>query len=163
MNKIQKTLAHCLFSTLKMPPCSFVPPPYQGPTIDEILEKRHKYVSPAISYFFKNPLYIVQGDMQYLWDHTGRRYLDFHGGVLTVSVGHNHPLVKERIIKQLEKYIHTSHVYLNEEIVEYASELTGKLPKGYECAFFVNSGAEANDMAVNLARLHSGANNMIAL
>ena len=163
MKQLTKSLSRCMFSTLKMPACSFLPPKYTGPSFEEVLSGRQKHVSPAISYFFKNPLYIVQGDMQYLWDEKGKRYLDLHGGVLTVSVGHNHPLVKERVIKQMEKYIHTTHVYLNEEIVQYAKDLTAKLPKDYECVFFVNSGSEANDMAVNLARLYSGNQNMIAV
>ena len=89
--------------------------------------------------------------------------MDLHGGVLTVSVGHNHPLVKERCLKQMEKYIHTTHVYVNEEIAQYAAELTAKLPKEYDCVCFVNSGSEANDMAVNLARLYTGNQNMIAV
>ena len=163
MKQLTKNVSRCMFSTLKMPACSFLPPKYTGPSFEEVLSGRQKHVSPAISYFFKNPLYIVQGDMQYLWDEKGKRYLDLHGGVLTVSVGHNHPLVKERVIKQMEKYIHTTHVYLNEEIVQYAKDLTAKLPKDYECVFFVNSGSEANDMAVNLARLYSGNQNMIAV
>ncbi|MPC94777.1 Alanine--glyoxylate aminotransferase 2, mitochondrial [Portunus trituberculatus] len=74
-----------------MPPCDYQPPPYKGMSYDEMKEVRKKNLSPALATNFSKPLLIHEGHMQWLFDETGRRYLDLFGGIVTVSVGHCHP------------------------------------------------------------------------
>jgi len=75
----------------QLPPHDHQPRPYEGPTIAEVAALRQRYLSPALLTYYKEPLMIVEGSMQYLYDETGRRYLDGIGGIVTVSVGHSHP------------------------------------------------------------------------
>ncbi|HEX4683799.1 MAG TPA: hypothetical protein VH277_13865, partial [Gemmatimonadaceae bacterium] len=74
-----------------MPACGHTPRLYTGPSRDEILAMRRHYTNPTIFTVYAEPLLIVEGYMQYLFDETGRRYLDFFAGIVTVSVGHCHP------------------------------------------------------------------------
>src|ERR687889_503790 len=80
----------------QMPPTDHVPRPYTGPSRDEILAMRRQFVNPAVFTLYREPLLIVEGYMQYLYDETGRRYLDLFAGIVTVSVGHCHPEVVRR-------------------------------------------------------------------
>ena len=70
-----------------LPPFDFVPEPYAGPSLEEVHRLRQEYLNPAIFHYYKKPLMIVQGRMQYLFDETGRRYLDGFGGIVTVAPG----------------------------------------------------------------------------
>lgn len=106
---------------------------------------------------------IVDGKMQYLFDEQGKRYLDCFAGIVTVSCGHCHPMVNKAIIEQTERLQHTTTIYLNNQIAEYAKELTDKMPGNLKVAYFVNSGTEANELAFLMARLYSGNYDMIAL
>lgn len=101
--------------------------------------------------------------MQYLYDETGRRYLDAFAGIVTVSVGHCHPTVNAAITAQVARLQHTTTIYLNDQIALYAKELTDTLPGNLKVAYFVNSGSEANDMALLLARLYTGSYDIVAL
>lgn len=94
--------------------------------------------------------------MQYLYDHTGRRYLDMFGGIVTVSVGHCHPRVNEALEDQLNTLWHTTNIYMHPKIHEYAEKLAAKMPGDLKCIYLVNSGSEANDLAMFLARMHTG-------
>ena len=80
-----------------LPPCDHQPAPYDGPSPEQILALRREYVNPGIFMYYKEPICIVEGHMQYLWDETGRRYLDAIAGIVTVSVGHCHPKITERV------------------------------------------------------------------
>lgn len=113
--------------------------------------------------FYRKPLLIHQGHMQWLWDHQGRRYLDMIGGIVTVSVGHSHPKVTETLHAQSKLLWHTTSIYMQPRIHEYAEKLTAKLPGNLKVVYFVNSGSEANDMAMYLARLHTGRSDIISL
>lgn len=106
---------------------------------------------------------IVDGHMQYLFDEKGKRYLDAFAGIVTVSVGHCHPKVNDAIEKQMKRLQHTTTIYLNDQIAEYAKELTDKMPGNLKVAYFVNSGTEANEMALLMARLYSRNYDIIAL
>ncbi|KAG2442564.1 hypothetical protein HXX76_002650 [Chlamydomonas incerta] len=106
---------------------------------------------------------IVEGKMQYLFDEKGRRYLDAFAGIVTVSVGHCHPAVNEAVNKQNALLQHTTTIYLNNQIAEYAKELTDRMPGNLKVVYFVNSGSEANDMAIMLARLYTGNWDMLCL
>ena len=80
---------------MDLPDFEYVPKPYTGPTKEEVLATRKQFLNPGIFHYYEKPVMIVEGKQQYLFDETGRRYLDAFGGIVTVSVGHSHPkLVK---------------------------------------------------------------------
>lgn len=124
---------------------------------------RKEYLSPAIFHYYKKPIMIVEGKGQYLFDETGRRYLDGFGGIVTVSVGHCHPEVVEAARVQNETIQHTTTIYLNPGIALYAKELAAKMPGDLKVCYFVNSGSEANDLAVLMARAYTGNYDLVAL
>jgi alanine-glyoxylate transaminase / (R)-3-amino-2-methylpropionate-pyruvate transaminase len=147
----------------QMPSCLHQPQPYTGPTRNEVLATRKQYLNPAIFTLYREPLMIVEGRLQYVFDETGRRYLDLFAGIVTVSCGHCHPKVVDAIKRQLETLQHTTTIYLHPNIGAYAKALAGKLPPGLEVSYFVNSGSEANDLAIQMARLFTGNYDVIAL
>jgi alanine-glyoxylate transaminase/(R)-3-amino-2-methylpropionate-pyruvate transaminase len=124
---------------------------------------RKEFLSPAIFHYYRKPIMIVEGKGQYLFDQTGRRYLDGFGGIVTVSVGHCHPEVVKAANLQNETIQHTTTIYLNPGIAEYAKELAAKMPGDLKVCYFVNSGSEANDLATMMARAHTGNYDLIAL
>lgn len=101
--------------------------------------------------------------MQWLWDDTGKRYLDFFGGIVTVSVGHCHPKVNEALTNQINKLWHTTSIYMQPQIHEYAQRLVEKFPDPLKVVMFTNSGSEANDMAMYMARLYTGNHEIVSL
>jgi alanine-glyoxylate transaminase/(R)-3-amino-2-methylpropionate-pyruvate transaminase len=137
--------------------------PYEGPSPAEVLQMRKDFVNPAIFHYYKKPVMIVEGKGQYLYDETGRRYLDGFGGIVTVSVGHCHPEVVKAANLQNETIQHTTTIYLNPGIALYAKELAAKMPGDLKVCYFVNSGSEANDLAVLMARAYTGNYDLIAL
>jgi alanine-glyoxylate transaminase/(R)-3-amino-2-methylpropionate-pyruvate transaminase len=148
---------------LQMPAFDYQPRPYTGPGREEVLAARRQYTNPAVFTLYRDPLMIVEGRMQYLFDETGRRYLDLFAGIVTVSCGHCHPKVTARIQEQLETVQHTTTIYLHPNMARLAEKLASKLPPGLEVTYFVSSGSEANDLAVTLARLYTGNLDVIAL
>lgn len=146
-----------------MPPSAHVPKAYAGPTRAEVLATRKRYANPAIFTIYKDPLMLVEGHRQWLFDETGRRYLDGFAGIVTVSVGHAHPKVTRRVQEQAATLAHTTTIYLNPLMGELAKQLAAKMPPGLDVTYFVNSGSEANDLAVLLAKLYTGHNDVIAL
>ncbi|KAI6184483.1 hypothetical protein M3Y97_00601200 [Aphelenchoides bicaudatus] len=113
--------------------------------------------------FYKSPLLIERGEKQWLFDQNNKKYLDFFGGIVTVSVGHCHPKVQGAVEAQLKKLWHTTSIYLTRPIFEYAEKLTSTLPPHLNVCLFTNSGSEANDLAIELARLHTGRFDMLSL
>jgi alanine-glyoxylate transaminase/(R)-3-amino-2-methylpropionate-pyruvate transaminase len=105
----------------------------------------------------------VEGHMQYIWDDTGKRYLDGLAGIVTISVGHCHPHVVAAANRQNETLQHSTTIYLHPNIAQYAEKLASKLPGDLKVCYFVNSGSEANDLALLMARLYTGNYDMIAL
>lgn len=93
--------------------------------------------------------------MQWLFDHRGKRYLDMFGGICTVSVGHCHPTVTAAAEKQIRSLWHSANVYQHPKLYEYAEALASTLPDPLKVVYLVNSGSEANDLALFLARLHT--------
>ncbi len=146
-----------------MPPSDHQPRRYTGPSKAEILALRQRYTNPAIFTLYKEPLLIVEGHMQYLFDETGRRYLDLFAGIVTVSVGHCHPKVTKAIQEQAETLAHTTTIYLHPNFPRLAEKLASKMPPGLDVTYFVNSGSEANDLAVLLARAYTGNQDVIAV
>ena len=103
--------------------------PKAGPSrSEEVLRKHKEYLWPAITNYYQNPLVADRGQMQYLWDLEGRKYLDFFGGILTVSVGHAHPKITGKIKAQVDRLQHTSTLYPNEAIVALAEKLAQITP-----------------------------------
>ncbi|MBW7908686.1 MAG: aminotransferase class III-fold pyridoxal phosphate-dependent enzyme [Kiritimatiellae bacterium] len=146
-----------------LPAFSHTPTPYAGLSYEKTLALRKQYLNPALFMYYNKPLMIVEGKMQYVYDETGRRYLDAFGGIVTVGVGHCHPHVNKAAIDQINKISHTTTIYLNSAICEYAEKLTSKLPGNLKCVYFVNSGSEANDLAILMARIHTGNYDLVAL
>ncbi|KAK8548243.1 hypothetical protein V6N13_054951 [Hibiscus sabdariffa] len=147
----------------KMPSFDYSPPPYTGPSAAEILSKRKEYLSPSMFYFYNKPLNIVDGRMQYLFDEKGRRYLDAFGGIATVCCGHCHPDVVNAIVDQTKRLQHSTILYLNRAIADFAEALANKLPGNLKVVFFTNSGTEANELAMMMARLYTGCHDIISL
>lgn len=147
----------------ELPPYDHRAGPYLGPSRDEVLTLRKRYLNPAIFAYYQEPLMIVEGSMQYLYDERGRRYLDLFAGIVTVGVGHCHPYVTQKIHDQIEALQHTTTIYLHPNIAEYAKMLANKMPGDLSVCYFVNSGSEANDLALLMARLYTGNYDVIAL
>lgn len=148
---------------LRLPACSHQPKPYAGPSRADVLALRKQYCNPAIFTLYKEPLMVVEGHGQYVFDETGRRYLDFFAGIVTLSCGHSHPKVVARVREQLETLQHTTTIYLHPNFPRFAQELARRLPPGLDVLYFVNSGSEANDLAVTMARAFTGHTDVIAL
>ncbi|MBA9088348.1 4-aminobutyrate aminotransferase [Fontibacillus solani] len=134
---------------------------YIGP--EGILSKRGQYFYPCTSYFYRNPPQLVKGEMQYLYGHDGKCYTDFFAGVSVVASGHCNPEIAERTAEQLKTLQHTCTIYLTQPNVDLAERLAGVLPGKLSRTFFVNSGSEANEGALLLARLHTKRRGFIAL
>src|SRR5476649_1529803 len=149
--------------TPDLPPFDYQPAPYAGPSADEVLRLRKQFLNPGIFLYYKKPIMFVEGRMQYLFDETGRRYLDALAGIVTVSVGHCHPHVVEAANRQNETLQHSTTIYLHPNIAEYAEKLAAKMPGDLKVCYFVNSGSEANDLAMLMARLSTGNYDAIAL
>lgn len=146
-----------------LPAFDYTPKPYHGPSPDEVLALRKAHVSPGIFHYYKKPVMIVEGKGQYLYDETGRRYLDGFGGIVTVSVGHCHPEVVAAANAQNETIQHTTTIYLHPNIALYAKELADKMPGDLKVVYFTNSGSEANDLAMLMARCYTGNYDILAL
>ena len=147
----------------KLPPYDYHPKPYKGPSYEDVLKLKNRFVTPTFIPYYKKPLMIVEGSMQYLFDHTGRRYLDVIGGIVTISVGHCHPYVVQKMKEQMERLQHITQIYLHPNIAKYAEMMAGKLPGNLSVCYFVNSGSEANDMALLMARLYTGNYDVVGL
>jgi 4-aminobutyrate aminotransferase-like enzyme len=129
-------------------------------SVESTLEYRRTFIGRSLSIAYKKPLKIVRGSLQYLYDHKGRTYLD---GVNNVShVGHSHPTVVRAAQKQMA-ILNTNTRYLHDYLVMYAKRLSDRLPDPLQVCFFVNSGSEANELALRLARTHTKQKNIIVI
>jgi len=149
--------------SIPLPSTTHQPVPYSGPSAEKVLALRKQYLNPGLFLYYKKPLMIVEGKMQWVWDDTGKRYLDGLGGIVTISVGHCHPHVLAAAQKQNETIQHSTTIYLQPRIAEFAEKLASKMPGDLKVCYFVNSGSEANDLALLMARLHTGNYDAIAL
>jgi len=148
---------------LQLPIVDHKPEPYTGPGRDEVLALRHQYVSPGVLTYYREPLMVVEGHMQYLWDEQGTRYLDAFAGIVTVSVGHCHPKIVEKVRDQVGRLQHTTTIYLHPTIGQFAEKLASKMPAGLSRSYFTNSGSEANEIAILSSREFTGNQDVIAL
>ena len=146
-----------------LPPFGHQPKKYTGPSADEVLKLRKEFLNPGIFLYYKKPFMMVEGKMQYVWDEHGRRYLDALGGIVTVSVGHCHPEVVNVVNRQNETLQHSTTIYLQPKIVEFAKKLASKMPGELKVCYFTNSGSEANDLALLMARAYTNNYEIISL
>jgi 4-aminobutyrate aminotransferase-like enzyme len=128
--------------------------------IDLLMERRRDLLGSNLSVAYREPLNIVRGYKQYLYDDEGRQYLDAYNNV--AHVGHCHPEVVAAGQRQME-LLNTNTRYLGDLILEYAEKLTATLPESLSVCYFVNSGSEANELAIRLARARTKARDMIVL
>ena len=132
----------------------------------ELLARQRKVMLPVVSDMLlhgDNPIAFSHGKDQWLFDIEGNKYLDFFGGILTVSVGHANDEITDATIEQLKKLQHTSMLYLNETAIELAEKLAEITPKKLQQSFLSNSGTEANETAIMAARNYTGNTDIIAL
>ncbi len=131
---------------------------------DQVIENKQNYLCPpSWNHFYQNPPVIVKGEMQYLYDDTGKKYLDFFSGVSVMNCGHCNPEIIEPAIAQMRTLQHTSIIYLTEQMGQLAKRLSGLLPGDLCRSFFCCSGSEANETALLMARLYTGKKEFIAL
>src|ERR1700686_4975010 len=130
---------------------------------EEVIRKHKEYLWPAVANFYQHPLVADRAHMQYVWDLEGRKYLDFFGGILTISVGHTNPKVTSKIKAQVDRLQHTSTLYPTEPIVALAEKVAQIAPGKLQKSFFSNSGTEANEAALLLARMATVSFDIIAL
>ncbi len=121
-------------------------------TISEKLEERHRFLSKSLSVSYEQPLYLKRAALQYMYDYKGNTFLDAYNNI--PHVGHNHPKVVEAAQKQLLK-LNTNTRYLYDELAAYAQDLLSHFPPTLNKVFFVNSGSEASDLAIRIARFCS--------
>jgi alanine-glyoxylate transaminase/(R)-3-amino-2-methylpropionate-pyruvate transaminase len=147
----------------QLPSFAHVPAPYTGPGLAEVYALRKAAVNPALFHYYKEPIMIVEGKGQYVFDETGRRYLDGFAGIVTVSVGHCHPRVVAAAHAQNQLLQHASTIYLHPNLPVYAAALAEKMPGNLKVVYFVNSGSEANDLAILMARAYTQNYDVVAL
>jgi len=131
-----------------------------------VIKKGRMFTSPSVKSFqaYAQPLVLEKGDGAHLWDVQGKKYVDLMAQNLCISVGYNHPLVNAEVKKQMDMLTHSTAMYVHPVPVHYAEELAACFPKDQEwVVHLVNSGAEAVDVALTMARVYTGNNEIIAL
>src|SRR5579872_7418431 len=133
-------------------------------TKQEIILANQEHLFPAVFHFFKEPLVVARAKDQFVWDARGNQYLDFFGGIVTVSVGHCNETVNKKVHEQIDKLQHVSTVFANEPQAALAERVAGLTPGGkLTKSFFTNSGTEANETAILAARCYTGSHEVVAL
>lgn len=136
-------------------------PEYIGP--EKIIEKKKKYIMPCLSHFYQNPPEFVKGEMQYLYDSTGKKYVDFFAGVSVMNCGHCNPQITKAVCDQVNTLQHVCNIYLTENFVDLAEQLAHVTPGTLQKSFFCSTGTEANEGALLLAQLYTGNDEYIGL
>jgi len=129
----------------------------------EIYEKHKKYLVPCVATYYKEPLILDRGEGSYVYDIDGREYLDFFGGIVTISIGHCDHEITGKACEQMKKLQHTSTLYPTVPIVSLAEKLAQITPGKLQKSFFTNSGTEAIETSVLLAILSTKSHEIIAL
>jgi 4-aminobutyrate aminotransferase-like enzyme len=133
-------------------------------TKDEILLAQKEHLFTSVFHYYKTPLVIEKAKDQYVWDADGNQYLDFFGGIVTISVGHCNETVNRKVHEQIDKLQHVSTVFVTEPQVALAKKVASMTPGAQLTkSFFTNSGTEANETAILAARCYTGATEIIAL
>ncbi len=136
-------------------------------SVEQIKKMREEYLLPSTMTYFEKPLNIVRGQMQYVYDDQGRKYLDGFSAVVTISVGHCHPEVVPKIQRQVAELQHMTTLYFHPTIVTYAKKMAEAAAADgnsqLKVSFFTNSGCEANELAAMLAKNYTDRQEFIAL
>ncbi|MFM7328597.1 MAG: aminotransferase class III-fold pyridoxal phosphate-dependent enzyme, partial [Bacteroidota bacterium] len=133
-------------------------PAITSKTKENIVGYRRQHLGKNLSISYKDPIIMLRGDRQYMIDHLGRRYLDTVNNV--AHVGHEHPRVVRAGQRQMA-VLNTNTRYLHENIITFTEELLATVPAPLDVVFLVNSGSEANELAIRLARTYTGQRDMI--
>ncbi|MDC0609788.1 aspartate aminotransferase family protein [Vibrio sp.] len=126
--------------------------------ISKLTDKREKVLGNSYRLFYRNPVHLVKGKGQYLWDASGRKYLDVYNNV--ASIGHCHPAVIEAVNQQMQE-INTHTRYLHERILDYSESILETVPSAVNKAMYMCTGSEANDLAMRVARAYTGGTGII--
>jgi 4-aminobutyrate aminotransferase-like enzyme len=127
-------------------------------TTRRLAEKREQTLGASYRLFYRDPVHLVRGEGAYVWDADGNRYLDVYNNV--PSVGHSHPRVIAAVTAQLNR-LNTHTRYLHEGIIDYADDLLSTMPAEVDQVMFMCTGSEANDLAIRVARAHTGGTGII--
>ncbi len=131
---------------------------------DEIILAHKEFLFPAVFHYYREPLVIARAKDQYVWDADGNQYLDFFGGIVTVSVGHCNEAVNAQVHRQLDTLQHVSTLFPTEPQAALAKKIAAITPGGkLTKSFFTNSGTEANETAILTARCYTGNTEIVAL
>lgn len=128
-----------------------------------VLEKKRRYIMPCLGHFYADPPEFVRGQMQYLFDDSGKKYLDMYAGVSVINCGHCNPAITEKIIAQIRQLQHVCNIYLTENFVNLAEKLAEITPGDLQKTFFCSTGTEANEGALLLASIFTRSSEFIAL
>jgi ethanolamine-phosphate phospho-lyase len=128
--------------------------------VEAKIEKRHRYVSRIVSISYEKPVYMVGAAFQYMYDGCGNTYLDAYNNI--PHVGHSHPRVVEAGQKQMAR-LNTNTRYVYDLFQEYSEKLLSKFPDSLSKVFFVNSGSEASDLAIRIARHYTQSHNLMVM
>lgn len=134
---------------------------FLGPA--EIIKKKKEYIIPCLYHFYQEPMQLVKGEKQYLYDQEGKKYLDFFAGVSVINAGHCHPEITSRICEQVKRLQHVCNIYLTQPMVELAEKLAQLTPGRLQKSFFCNSGTEANEGAILLAKIATKRSELLTL
>ncbi|HRA47473.1 MAG TPA: aspartate aminotransferase family protein [Thermomicrobiales bacterium] len=140
--------------------------PYPKDWIDdqaELLARHQDALFPSVGLSYSEPIELRYGERQYVYDGSGRQYLDFFGGIVTTSSGHAIPEITEPIKEQLDRIIHSSTLFLIRAQIELAERIKAMTPAKLNKVFFTNSGTEANEAAFLITTLNRSSNELIAL
>lgn len=134
--------------------------PAEQASPQQLLQRRRWALNPALSLSYQQPLKIVRGHLHHLYDERGQPYLDCVNNV--AHVGHSHPRIVAAAQRQLAR-LNTNTRYLHDAIIDYAERLSATLPERLSVCFFVNSGSEANELALRLAAAYSGGSDILVI
>jgi 4-aminobutyrate aminotransferase-like enzyme len=133
-------------------------------TKQEIILANDQYLFPSVFHYYREPLVITRAKDQFVWDADGNQYLDFFGGIVTISVGHCNETVNRKVKEQMGTLQHVSTVFANEPQAALATRIAGITPgRVLSKSFFTNSGTEANETAILAARCYTGSHEVVAL
>ncbi|MCD4720716.1 MAG: aminotransferase class III-fold pyridoxal phosphate-dependent enzyme [Desulfobacula sp.] len=132
----------------------------RGASVTELLKNRQRLIAPSVSPSYDKPLKFLKGKGQYLYDYNGRPFLDLYNNVC--HVGHCHPKVVQAGQKQMAR-LNTNTRYLYDGLTQYAQKLCDTLPRELDTCFFVNSGSEANELALRIARVYTHQKDMLVV
>jgi 4-aminobutyrate aminotransferase-like enzyme len=133
-------------------------------TKEEIILAQQEFLFPSVFHYYSEPLVLASAKGQFVYDAGGKEYLDFFGGIVTISVGHSNPEITRAVHEQVDRLVHVSTVFATEPQVALAAKLASITPEGrLTKSFFTNSGTEANETAIVAARCYTGTSEIIAL